>query len=72
MLRVAVARVRGPHVLARKPSTFTLLWVVVGVAVAVTHDYFDSLSTVAQVLTAAAAVVLWPLVLLGFHILISR
>jgi hypothetical protein len=58
--------------LARNPSTFTILWVVVGVAVAVTHDYFDSLSTVAQVLTAAAAVALWPLVLLGFDILITR
>ena len=58
--------------LARKPSTFTLLWVVVGVAVAVTHDYFDSLETVARVLTAAAAVVLWPLVLLGFDIVITR
>ncbi len=57
---------------ARRPSTLTLLWIVVGVAVAVTHDYFDSLGTTARVLTAAAAVVLWPLVLLGFDILISR
>jgi hypothetical protein len=59
-------------VLARKPSTLTLLWVVVGVAVAVTHDYFDSLETVAQVLTAVAGVLLWPLVLLGFDIVITR
>jgi len=59
-------------VFARRPSTLTLLWIVAGVAVAVTHDYFDSLGTTARVLTAAAAVVLWPLVLLGFDILISR
>ena len=47
------------------------VWIVI-VVVAAIHDYFDSLETVGQVLTAIAAVLLWPLLLLGFDIQISR
>jgi len=48
------------------------VWLVVGVVVAVMDDYFDSLETVARLLTAIAAVLLWPLLLFGFDIQISR
>jgi hypothetical protein len=48
------------------------VWIVVGVVVAAINDYFDSLNTVGRVLTAIAAVLLWPLLLFGFDIQISR
>ena len=47
-------------------------WVVVGVIVAAIYDYFDALGTVGKVLTAIAAVLLWPLLLFGFDIAIQR
>ena len=49
-----------------------VLWIVVGVVVAAINDYFDSLGTAGRVLTAATAVLLWPLLLFGFDIRISR
>jgi len=51
------------------PST---LYLVIGLIVAFVQDYFDSLGTVSRILTAIAAVLLWPLVLLGFDIRITR
>jgi hypothetical protein len=55
-----------------RPSIVTIVWVVVGVIVAAGQDYFDSLNTAGRVLTAIAAVILWPLLLFGFDIRISR
>lgn len=49
-----------------------LAWIAVGVIVAAIYDYFDSLGTIGKVLTAVAAVVLWPLLLFGFEISITR
>lgn len=49
-----------------------LIWIVVGVVVAAIYDYFDSLGTLGKVFTAVAAVALWPLLLFGFDIVISR
>jgi hypothetical protein len=49
-----------------------VIWIVVGVVVAAIYDYFDSLGTVGRVLTAIAAVLLWPLLLFGFDITIQR
>jgi hypothetical protein len=49
-----------------------LVWIAIGLVVAATHDYFDRLGTAGRVLTAAAAVVAWPLLLLGFDIRITR
>ena len=44
-----------------------LVYVVVGCVVAAQHDFFDHLRTVDGIVSAALAVVLWPLVLLGVH-----
>ena len=55
-----------------RPSLLTIVWLVVGVAVAASNGYFDSLGTLGPVLTAVAAVILWPLLLLGFDVSISR
>jgi hypothetical protein len=55
-----------------RPSLLTLAWIVIGVIVAAAQDYFDSLDTAGRVLTAIAAILLWPLLLFGFDIRISR
>jgi hypothetical protein len=56
----------------RRPSLLLVVWIVVGVVVAAIYDYFDSLGTAGRVLTVIAAVLLWPLLLFGFDIRISR
>ena len=53
----------------RTPS---LIWLVAGLIIAFVQDYFDSLGTISQILTAILAVLLWPLVLIGFDIRVSR
>jgi hypothetical protein len=65
-------RGRLAAVLFGRSSAVTALYLVVGVAVAAGWDYFDRLGTVSRWLTAIAAVVLWPLVALGFDIRITR
>jgi uncharacterized BrkB/YihY/UPF0761 family membrane protein len=57
---------------ARGPSILAIAWIVIGVVVAATQDYFDSLETAGRVLTAIAAILLWPILLVGFDIRISR
>jgi hypothetical protein len=56
----------------RRIGLLPVIWIVVGVVVAAIYDYFDSLDTVGRVLTAIAAVLLWPLLLFGFDISIQR
>jgi hypothetical protein len=54
------------------PLLLPMVWIVVGVVVAAIYDYFDSLGTAGRVLTAVTAVLLWPILLFGFEIRISR
>jgi hypothetical protein len=49
-------------------STFGLLWLGVGVAVAAAYDYFDNVDTGKQIASAVLAVVLWPLLFLGINL----
>ena len=56
----------------RAPSWLGIVWLIVGVAVAAINDYFDSLGTVGRVISAVLAVILWPLVLIGFDIRVGR
>jgi hypothetical protein len=49
-----------------------IVYLVIGVVVAAIYDYFETLGTVGRVLTAIAAVILWPLLLFGFDISIQR
>lgn len=53
-------------------SLLGIVWIVIGAVVAWSEDYFDSLETAGRVLSAIAAVLLWPLLLFGFDIRISR
>ncbi len=47
------------------------LWILLGAVVAAVYDYFETLGTTAKVLTAVAAVVLWPILPFGYEIRIT-
>ena len=49
-----------------------LIYFGVGIAIAWTHDYFDSLGTWRLILSAILAILLWPLVLLGINLHIHK
>ena len=55
-----------------RSSFLGLVYLVVGIAVAATHDYFEKLNTLRLVLSAILAVMLWPLVLLGIDLHIKK
>jgi hypothetical protein len=55
-----------------RPSFLGLVYIVIGVAIAASYDYFERLNTLRQVLSAALAIVLWPLVLLGIDLHIRK
>jgi len=48
-----------------------MIWIVIGLVVAVTHHFFDHIGTIGAILSAILAVLLWPLVLLGVKIVIA-
>jgi hypothetical protein len=50
----------------------TLVYLAIGVWVAVTRDYFDRLRGVRAIVSMILAVVLWPLVLLGVDLHLGR
>ena len=56
----------------RRPSLLGLVYIVVGVAVAASYDYFENLDTIRRVASAVLAVVLWPLLLLGIDLHIKK
>ena len=56
----------------RRPSLLVLVYLVAGVVVAALNDYFDRLGTAGRILSALAAILLWPLLLVGFDVRISR
>ena len=49
-------------------GVFGVIYLVVGVAIAATHHYFEHLSTVKTIVSAVLAVLLWPLLLLGINL----
>ena len=48
-----------------------IIYLVIGLFVAASQNYFDQLSTVGRVLSAIIAVIVWPLLLLGIDIRIG-
>jgi hypothetical protein len=48
-----------------------VVWLVIGLIVASSHHYLDSLKTLGVVLSALLAILLWPLILLGTKITIN-
>ena len=55
-----------------RPSFLGVVYLVIGVAVAASYDYFERLNTARQILSAVLAIVLWPLVLLGIDLHLRR
>ena len=53
---------------SRGVSLLALVYVIVGVAVAANHNYFDHIHGWRGVLAALLAVFLWPLILLGIDL----
>ena len=49
-----------------------VIYIVVGVIVAATHDYFNNLNGWRGIVSALLAVVLWPLILLGINLHIRK
>jgi hypothetical protein len=45
-----------------------LVYIIVGVAIAASYDYFERLETLRQIVSAVLAIVLWPLLLLGIDL----
>jgi len=56
----------------RRPGLLFVVYVVVGLIVAASYDYFDNLKTTGRVLTLIAAVLMWPMLLFGFDVRIQR
>jgi hypothetical protein len=48
------------------------IYLVIGVLVAASNDYLERLGTIRAIISALLAIVLWPLVLLGFDVDIRR
>ena len=48
-----------------------IIYLVLGLFVAASQNYFDHLSTVGRVLSAIIAVIVWPLLLFGIDIRIG-
>jgi hypothetical protein len=53
---------------AGAPSILAIIYVVVGVIVAATHDYFVNVNTFKEIISAILAVLLWPLLLVGINL----
>lgn len=49
-------------------SPIALVYVVIGVIVAVSKDYLENLDRLKPIISAILAVLLWPLVLLGVDV----
>jgi hypothetical protein len=49
-------------------SLGTVIWLVIGVLVAAAHHYLAHIGTIKAVASAALAIVLWPLLLLGINL----
>jgi uncharacterized membrane protein YraQ (UPF0718 family) len=50
------------------PGLLGTIYLIIGVVVAATHDYFVKVDTVKEIVSAVLAVVLWPLLLVGISL----
>ena len=55
----------------RRVPLLLLIYLVIGVVVAYAEDYLDNVETTKRLLSAILAVVLWPLVLVGFDVKVT-
>jgi hypothetical protein len=55
----------------RRTSFLFVIYVLVGVIVAYSEDYLENLGRAKRLISAVIAIVIWPLVLLGFDVKIT-
>lgn len=55
----------------RRTSFLLLLYLVIGVIVAYSDNYLENVDRTKRLLSAILAVVLWPLILIGFDVKIT-
>jgi hypothetical protein len=55
----------------RPRISLPLIWIIIGLIVAGTHNFFDHVGSFGGILSAIVAVLLWPLILLGVKIAIA-
>jgi len=55
-----------------RPNLLGIAYLVVGAAVAASYDYFTNLDTLRLIGSAVLAVVLWPLLLVGVDLHITK
>jgi hypothetical protein len=61
----------GAPMRGRSVPLSVVVWLVVGAIVAGSHHYFDNLGSIGAIISAALAILLWPLVLVGVGIHIT-
>ena len=55
----------------RRVPLVLIIYLLLGVVIAYAEDYFDNLSRTKQLLSALLAILLWPLVLIGFDVKVT-
>jgi hypothetical protein len=55
----------------RRTTALLIIYLVIGVVVAYSEDYLENLDRVRRLISAVLAIVLWPLVLLGFDVKVT-
>ncbi|HVD24585.1 MAG TPA: hypothetical protein VNB86_01165 [Gaiellaceae bacterium] len=55
----------------RRTSFLFLIYLVIGVIVAYSEDYLENVDHTKRLISAILAVVLWPLILVGFDVKIT-
>jgi hypothetical protein len=64
----AVRRGGQDAAVVMRPRLLGILWVVIGLALAVSRDYLEDVDRLKEILSAVLAVFLWPLLLLGIDL----
>ncbi|MDQ1415964.1 MAG: hypothetical protein QOF81_1577 [Acidimicrobiaceae bacterium] len=54
----------------RQVSLGGVVWIVIGIIVAASHHFLETLNTASTIGSAILAIIVWPLVLLHVHIAI--
>jgi hypothetical protein len=52
----------------RRSGIGTVIYLIIGLVIAVSHHYMNSAGTLKAILSAVLAIGLWPLVLLGINL----
>ncbi|HEV3480145.1 MAG TPA: hypothetical protein VG144_11945 [Gaiellaceae bacterium] len=55
----------------RRTTLLLVIYLVIGVVVAYDRNYLENLDRVRRLISAVLAIVLWPLVLLGFDVQVT-